>query len=488
MKHAIMIMAHKNFEFLHHLIEYFTHDCYVFVHIDKKSSITRDEEACLRAMPQVSGVYRKYSVHWGGFSILKCEIFLMKEALHSCDADYFHLISGQDYPIKPLSYFLQFFEERKGYEFISYVHLPHPKWGKNTYSRFQYFYIFDLFNNKNRARKISSKFIKWQKRLKIKKAVPFVFDHLYGNSQWFSITRVACYKLILYTIKHPKLLKKYKWSFAPEESYISTVLLNVIPMRQVMSFNLRYINWKYENGNSPANLDMRHLFPILKGNYLFARKFEKCSHPLLEVIDKFLLDTNEIKVLPSGVWEYDNYFYYSFDNVFLKSIISFCKYAKVDTIIDVGCGPGMYVKGLRDKGFHAIGLDGNPFLQELSKYIMSDDASHFYTQDITDNIMPDFKADLVVCKDVLPYIHHKKIEHVVCNICKMAKKYILLNLDVPLESRYLTDVYYRHDLFYIKSCLFNMNFYQCEFETNYINRAIRNMFNHYYIFKSYEKN
>ena len=28
MKHAIMIMAHKNFEFLHHLIEYFTRDGY----------------------------------------------------------------------------------------------------------------------------------------------------------------------------------------------------------------------------------------------------------------------------------------------------------------------------------------------------------------------------------------------------------------------------------------------------------------------------
>ena len=49
MKHAVMIMAHKNFEFLRHLIEYFSRDCYVFVHIDKKSSITREEQACLRA-------------------------------------------------------------------------------------------------------------------------------------------------------------------------------------------------------------------------------------------------------------------------------------------------------------------------------------------------------------------------------------------------------------------------------------------------------
>ena len=64
--------------------------------------------ACLCEMPQVAGVYRKYSVHWGGFSILRCELFLLKEAINNCDAEYFHLISGQDYPIKPLSSFLDF--------------------------------------------------------------------------------------------------------------------------------------------------------------------------------------------------------------------------------------------------------------------------------------------------------------------------------------------------------------------------------------------
>lgn len=43
MKHAILIMAHKHFDHLKHLIEYFNRDCFVFVHVDKRSLFKREE-------------------------------------------------------------------------------------------------------------------------------------------------------------------------------------------------------------------------------------------------------------------------------------------------------------------------------------------------------------------------------------------------------------------------------------------------------------
>ena len=81
MKHAILIMAHKNFTQLRHLVEYFSRDCYVFIHIDKKGEITPSQANELMGMANVTNVYRKYAVHWGGFSILKCEMFLLKQVL-----------------------------------------------------------------------------------------------------------------------------------------------------------------------------------------------------------------------------------------------------------------------------------------------------------------------------------------------------------------------------------------------------------------------
>ena len=53
MKHAILILAHKDFDQVRHLIEYFVRDCYVYVHIDKKAAITPEELHSIDSMPQV---------------------------------------------------------------------------------------------------------------------------------------------------------------------------------------------------------------------------------------------------------------------------------------------------------------------------------------------------------------------------------------------------------------------------------------------------
>ena len=105
MKHAILIMAHDEFLHLEHLIEYFCKDCSIFIHFDKDGSISDNEIKKAAGWNNVLRTYKKYSIHWGGFNMLRCELFLLDEATKHCEADYFHLLSGQDYPIKPLKIF-----------------------------------------------------------------------------------------------------------------------------------------------------------------------------------------------------------------------------------------------------------------------------------------------------------------------------------------------------------------------------------------------
>ena len=80
------------------------------------------------AYRQVKLVTDEYEVYWGGTSVLESELYLLRLAVQQSGADYFHLISGQDYPTRPLSYFLNFFNRNVGKEYISYIHLPHPNW------------------------------------------------------------------------------------------------------------------------------------------------------------------------------------------------------------------------------------------------------------------------------------------------------------------------------------------------------------------------
>ena len=81
MKHAVLIIAHNEPKHLLRLISYFERDCYIFIHLDKKENFTDNYVRALQSMDNVIKVYRKYSLHWGGFSILRCEMFLLKQAV-----------------------------------------------------------------------------------------------------------------------------------------------------------------------------------------------------------------------------------------------------------------------------------------------------------------------------------------------------------------------------------------------------------------------
>lgn len=152
MRHAILILAHKNIGQLCRLAGYFEKACDVFIHIDKKQSVTREEEEKLRSYKQVKVVSREYDVNWGGTSVLESEMHLLRMAVQRSDADYFHLISGQDYPTRPLDYFLEFFDRNAGKEYIGYLHLPHPNWEENTFRRLQYYYPYDYAAEKRNPR------------------------------------------------------------------------------------------------------------------------------------------------------------------------------------------------------------------------------------------------------------------------------------------------------------------------------------------------
>lgn len=115
-----MIMAHKNVKQLCHLVEYFSRDFYVYIHLDKKFKVGREGRERLEAFPQVLKVYQEFDVRWGGFSMLRCQMFMMREMLKRCDAEYVHLISSQDYPMMPIGEFLAFFEQCRDKDCLQY--------------------------------------------------------------------------------------------------------------------------------------------------------------------------------------------------------------------------------------------------------------------------------------------------------------------------------------------------------------------------------
>jgi len=430
-----MILAHKNISQVCRLVEYFSKDCDVFVHIDRKQCVDADLLERLESYGQVKFISRKYDVFWGGTSVLESEMHLLQAAFEQSDADYFHLISGQDYPMRPLSQFLDFFTQNAGKEYLQYVHLPHPRWERNTFRRLQYYFPYDYAGDKEKPRQWVHDQLKLQYKKGLKRPIPDEFDHLYGGSQWFSVSRHAVNVLLDYTEHQPSLYRKVWMTFAPEEFYVATVLVNLLGKDRIVPWNCRFIRWKHENGNSPANLGNEHFHYLLEREYLFARKMEfPCSAQLLESIDRYLLRDSKVSRMVTGGWKYDGFLKYSYNQAFCDFVTKLWHDAGIRTAVDMGCGAGYYVAQWRSRGLSFAGYDANPHTPLLSSLLLPEGDKVCGVADLTEELCAPTLFDLVVCKDVLQFVPKEMLATAVRNLARLSSHFILLSWNTPCNT------------------------------------------------------
>lgn len=277
MKQAVLITAYKNYRHLEQILQFFDDDCFnIYIHLDKKSDILNFELARLEAYQNLRLISRKYKVNWGGFNHLKSILLISEIALNNPDNQYFHLISGHDFPIKKSSYFKEFFKKNKEKDFLNSFEVPFSGWANNGgLDRIEYYNLFDLLDFKNPKQKPwINKFLDIQKRFGRKRSVSPQMPKLYGGSTWWSLSRKSLEYVVRYTANNNKVFNRFKHTFCSEEFYFPTVIMNSHLKPRVNNNSLRYIDWNARNGNNPAILDESDYPKILRSDAVFARKFE----------------------------------------------------------------------------------------------------------------------------------------------------------------------------------------------------------------------
>ncbi|MDR1876813.1 MAG: beta-1,6-N-acetylglucosaminyltransferase [Flavobacteriaceae bacterium] len=291
MKQAILITAYKDVDNIIDIINYFDNNFEFYIHVDKKN---KDYFTSIKNNKRVH-VFSKYSVSWGGINHLKAILLLCYEGLKNNENTFFHLISGQDYPIKSVKNF-QNIDETKDY--IDINEFSPKLWGGGGFDRLDYYHFYDIINIKNTIGSgtiyklfVFNHFI--QKKLKLKRGYPNDFPKLYGGSTWWSLKRNTLQYVINYTNENDKFLNRMKFAFCSEEIYFQTVLMTSSDFKNSwINDNLRYIDWIGRNGNNPSVLDVSDFSKIISSNKLFARKFDKdISKELKQMLkDKLLSD------------------------------------------------------------------------------------------------------------------------------------------------------------------------------------------------------
>lgn len=273
MHHAILVTAYKNLEQLIFLINHFDEKFYFFIHIDKKSKVSSAIIDCLKSNNKVHFVSRKFKVNWGGRNHLLAILELCKVAISFKNISYFHLISGEDMPLKSSNSFREYFSNSLELNFLENFELPAPFWFKENggFDRIKYYNFYDLFDGKKKLDTIEY-LVNIQKKYGISRNINFNFDKIYAGSTWWSLSRNAIDYVLLFSSSNNWFLKKMKFTFCSEELYFQTILLNSPLANLITNNNLRYIVWQYRNNSCPAYLDESDFHLIKQTNALFARK------------------------------------------------------------------------------------------------------------------------------------------------------------------------------------------------------------------------
>jgi hypothetical protein len=267
MKHAFLILAHREAEQVKLLIDEIisNDDCDVHVHIDSKN------EALFKVIvdyyagnDRVFYLQERVSVYWADFSLIEATLRLLNEAKRY-GYQYYSLVSGQDYFIKPVADFNHFLQDHHGKEFIEYkprnnswrVRLTHRHTASPLFRKSKLFRYYALFLSL-----ISSK---------TKKALaPY---KIYFGSQWFTISDNAVKYIFDFLQKQPNFLKEFETSTCGDEHFFQTILLNSDFRHKIYPDNLRFI--KFDNRvNSPDVLTLDNYRELIESSRFIARKFD----------------------------------------------------------------------------------------------------------------------------------------------------------------------------------------------------------------------
>lgn len=281
MKQAILITCYKNLHQIIEIIRFFDENFTFYIHIDKKSNL---DLSSLFTLGRSVHIYSEYAINWGGHNHVKAILHLAEQALSDKENNYFHFISGEDFPIKPLSYFKERCDLSKDH--LDFEKIPRHNWeGNGGRDRVDYYNLYDKYNAKNLSGNLKIQQLKnYQIKLNRKRPYPACLPQLYGGSSWWSLTRETLAYVIEYSYQQPQFLKRMEYTFASDEIYFQTIIMNSPYATNVVNDNLRYIDWQSCRGGNPAFLDSSDFSDAILSNKLFTRKFHYSTVLMLNLL------------------------------------------------------------------------------------------------------------------------------------------------------------------------------------------------------------
>jgi hypothetical protein len=265
---VFLILIHKNPEQTVRLIERLESTQSKFVvHVDQRSpdavnSVISDW-AAKRTDVKLAKRHRCY---WGDFGTVAATLECIRTVLKFDDRfDYGILLSGQDYPIKPLSSIFDYLTLNASKQFIESFRLDETenRW-KHHGNEYQAAARYAWYVARFRSLRLP---------IPLRRSLPAGLKPC-GGFQWWCLTREALEYLSAYCDKNPKAVRFFKHVSIPDETVFQTILYSSSFQKDIMSDDLHYTDFGRPNPSYPRILEEGDLEQLRSSPKLFARKFD----------------------------------------------------------------------------------------------------------------------------------------------------------------------------------------------------------------------
>jgi hypothetical protein len=267
---AFIVLAHRNPDQVLRLLGRLG-GAPIFLHVDERARPTvyrrlaseADRYPSVRFLPRVNS-------GWAGWGIVEATLSGLRAA-RSPDVSHVAVLTGQDYPLVPVSEIHEFSQRHRGLSFVASWALPNPLWGPE--------------GGMERIRYWHHPIYRQRFRVPIARSFPSGVRP-FGGSAYCLLSRTAIEHLLAFLSRRPDVMRFYRHTWTPDEMLIATGLHNSSPSEELIDENLWFMDWPPGSGKHPRVLDSSDADALLAAAgrpasaagrarvKLFARKFD----------------------------------------------------------------------------------------------------------------------------------------------------------------------------------------------------------------------
>ena len=269
---AFLILAHKDPAYIERLARLLGLDGdEVFVHIDKAVSVVDFESQLASINRYTHLIAERYAIDWGGFNMVRATNALLSAALTRGTFDYFCLLSGQCFPVRPLSWLKKVLAN--GFDHIDCQPMPQPTKPMSRLAR----------------RTVSVRGLRYRYKQTLEAALNLLpvgnFQRTFGmvpyaGAQWWYLRRETIEFINAFRRACPKYDRFMRWTHVPDEMYYHTIAATGLQKGRIAGPVTGAI-W-VDGRQHPEILTRANLPSQLQRDIFLARKFQADDEELLD--------------------------------------------------------------------------------------------------------------------------------------------------------------------------------------------------------------